>query len=759
MDVYRNSKAIHSWWKSPVELCRNGKQLQIWSENHCYTSCDGGLHWEQVAGKRFDEFQVIQLGPCTISAPFCKRTPDFRLAPAPSLKRNRVWTRRWQYKPLNPTWQIELPFYYQTAKWPEIELISVEAKDFCLDTGCYELDFTVDVGTAQQLDFFVFGECFLWNAFSNQLVVGDQTLYLHQEDGLIQFHLVLDPWFCVLSGTSNIIGFPRTSDPSFYIGISAQCGTAGSFKGENQGILVDLKVFGLRPLEYNPDFCQDLSKYENQEPVYESGSFQICPNRLSDIAFGKPDAWVLDKYTILSAQRVTEEFQWRHTPMGDMTRCLNRSDLIQLKPKRDFPDIHTGIPSVDAAYQIALDVLDTARSERHALQGEAGLWSAGAFQGQNLGFGVWVRDSMQIIAKGGAFWDPETSRKTLLHIVQEGHDNAIDGIPAPIICSWDYYLATHDLETIKRIWPNLEMRLSKADAYYDPVCQLYFADKNSANDAFADTDSGGYALSTEIYFMAAFDAAANLALLIDPDKRKRYEKKAKALRKEIQKRYWNSKHGIFTAGPVGSCAYENGYWETCGQEAAIWSRFGIADDSQRDQILNVLERTIMTDFGIPLMPWREEKSHLTHAAWPVYYAGFAEAAGESGRAHLLMQLIAQLIRSAVFNKTFYEVLETDSGRCWRWPAQTWHAMGYVAVLLFGVFGVRYDGDCMIFRPSIPSELKGISLTNLPYCNMVLSIKTTGTGRIKSIYLDGRTVEKVPYTLTGIHEVLLACEEL
>lgn len=52
--------------------------------------------------------------------------------------------------------------------------------------------------------------------------------------------------------------------------------------------------------------------------------YSIYYNHLEDEMYGKPDAYVISPEHIISAQRVTEEFQWRHNPMGDMTRVLNR---------------------------------------------------------------------------------------------------------------------------------------------------------------------------------------------------------------------------------------------------------------------------------------------------------------------------------------------------------------------------------------------------------------------------------------------------
>lgn len=68
--------------------------------------------------------------------------------------------------------------------------------------------------------------------------------------------------------------------------------------------------------------------------------------------------------------------------MGDMTRVLNRGSEWKRKSSREEFRISTGIPAVDAAFQIAMDVLDKAKSPQYAFEGEQGMWSAGAFREQ-----------------------------------------------------------------------------------------------------------------------------------------------------------------------------------------------------------------------------------------------------------------------------------------------------------------------------------------------------------------------------------------
>ena len=47
----------------------------------------------------------------------------------------------------------------------------------------------------------------------------------------------------------------------------------------------------------------------------------------------------------------------------------------------------------------------------------------------------------------------------------------------------------------------------------------------------------------------------------------------------IKEKYWNEEKECFTSGPIGSEAYEKGWWETTGAEMVLWPRFGIATET------------------------------------------------------------------------------------------------------------------------------------------------------------------------------------
>ncbi|MDO4549398.1 MAG: hypothetical protein Q4D04_15010, partial [Clostridia bacterium] len=187
---------------------------------------------------------------------------------------------------------------------------------------------------------------------------------------------------------------------------------------------------------------------------------------------------------------------------------------------------------------------------------------------------------------------------------------------------------------------------------------------------------------------------------------------------------------------------------TCGQECVLWDKFSIADERQSAMILSSLKKTAMTPYGISLMPYRRDRNHFSGAIWPVYNTGFAQAAARLGDFETLFTLIAQQVRNAVMNKTFYEVLDAQSGLTWRWPSQTWHAAGFLSMFLYGVFGIRYGAGGLSFSPGVPEKLSDISIYSLRYADAVIDIHTHGWGHIDRITANGHSISSIPITARG-----------
>jgi hypothetical protein len=233
-----------------------------------------------------------------------------------------------------------------------------------------------------------------------------------------------------------------------------------------------------------------------------------------------------------------------------------------------------------------------------------------------------------------------------------------------------------------------------------------------------------------------------------------WQERGQLLADNIRKLYWKDAAGYFTTGPQGSTGYTNNYWESSGQEMAIWPRFDIASPAQRRSVLDKLPQVALNEFGVNVFPYREETNHFCNAAWVAWSAGMAAAAGREGRLDLLQQLIGQQVRNAVMNKTFFEVIDFKSGRAWRWPGQLWQATGFLSYFYLGVLGIEYNKDGLTFHPAVPEKLADMEVSNFRYRNATFEIRVKGWGTSGYLTLDGVRIDAVPTNLEGTHTLEL-----
>ena len=425
-----------------------------------------------------------------------------------------------------------------------------------------------------------------------------------------------------------------------------------------------------------------------------------------------------------------------------------------------FPEIKTKYAVVEAAWNVAAHTMATALDPAYALDGQKNMWSAGAFQGKGEGFGVWRRDAAQIILRCGTFFSKAITKTTLQYVLKTGINNGVDGIFLPVIALWDYIQATGDRQILDETWEDAEYSINSVNGFFDDDLHLLQVERSTSNDAFPEKETGGYALSIQVYYSAALRAAANLARIRNQwEKAAAWDTRAQAVVKAVKKLYWNEAAGYYTSGPKGSTAFEMAAWETSGIESLLWDRLCTIDDEQKASILCRMQDVAWTENGIRLFPYRRDRNHFTHASWGVYSTGFAQAMAQQGALDDLWKLICQQIRMAVIYCTFYEVMDTDTGRCWRWPEQTWHAAGFISIFLYGVLGLHYNETHIWFEPHVPIELSSICLSGLSWKNAIFTIQIRGYGQKKHMLLDNWSVKQIPATLCGQHRLEILMDKI
>lgn len=694
-----------------------------------------------------------------------------KLSPIDGLRKLRIWERHW--KDIHTSkFEQNLSFRIAPGHWPNIRILEPEGKVDDISAQAFEFVINLEYAKDDQLKLDLCG--FHLGIIGTQIDINGNILPISGQAGQVELTVLIDRTIAEIICCDKALVVQRVIPSYETTQVDNISGNLGDcqidlepvnkihIESEGEFTIRSLHVFGMRSAHYSLEAQRHIKTITGSSPLFYSGkTFAVYGNRVTDHNYGHPDAFVTSDGVVISPVRVTEEFQWRDTPWGDMVRVINRTEIWRPAFNHlEYPRFRSGIQSLDAAYEIAVDNFAACKSDCYALPGQSGMWSAGLFQGPGQGFGVWLRDSAHIALRCGNLLDPQGARKTLLYTVQKGFDNGVDGPAMAIVGLWDYFLATHDHTLLLYVWPYLLEKIRQVESRFSEQLGLVDAAQSTSNDAFDEPENGGYCLSTECYFMKAYSDMANIGKLLGYDQEKvgHWQFRAQQMKDAINMLFWNDTLSYYTAGPKGSQSYAQGYWETSGAESVIWSKFAIADPQRTESMLKALHSKAMTDYGIQLFPYRREKNHFCNSIWVVWQAGFADAASAHQDIDLIHKLIGQQIRNCIINKTFYEVIEAQNGLAWRWPGQLWHAAGFISLLFYGLLGIYYDETGLHFRPAVPKEFATISLERLRYGEALLDVVLEGHGADFELLVDGVKSQQLNWGLSGRHQVKLIAKQ-
>lgn len=763
-------------WKMPAKisgLLERGEHIPVYCQKCGFENWAGritSVYWFQWDGHVYELAASDHTGGAYsnfLSQVFEKK--GGLLVPLKAARYIRLWKREWRDVRLEEDFCENLRFRISPGVWPDIQIKEGEGAGEDIYAAAFELLLKIDIRDSEEIEIAICGCHILWNRNTKKLVCRGAQMRAEPQENLLCLQLWYDQGIMeILAQGHVLVEFFERECPAE---ASPKEGIAGNidFKvpvqeseillvrdRKQSAVIMSAELFGLRSTRY-PEEYKGMEAASGKL-IYDSPSFQIYDTYIRDQCYGEPPAYVMDRDKVLSWPRVTEEFCWRKTPWGDMCRQIHRGPFHQIPDSLGkFPELYTGIPVLDVAYNIACEVFFLCSSEDYAMPGQEGMWGSGLFQGKGEGFGVWLRDTTHTAIRCGTLLDREGAYRTLRYTASKGFDNGADGLAMPAVGIWDYYCVTGDVSLIYDTWGDLCGRMEEACRHFDPARGLVKACQSTSNDAFEEAEAGGYCLSTEIYYMEAFLCMERMACLLGEENKifGQYGDIGRRMRERIRKEFWKEEAGYFTSGPKGSDAWAYSMWETSGAEGAVWGRFKIAGPGQKYRMLEQMEQAAMTEFGLDLFPCRKEKNHFCHSSWGVWNAGIAAAACETGNFALVWKLLMQQVRNAIINRTFYEVVDVDTGRAWRWPGQLWHAAGFISTIFYGLLGISYDEKGMYLNPVFCPDtettgLHQIRLTGLRFGKGVYDIFSTPGGR--QILLDGQEVSYIPAELSGRHEV-------
>ena len=258
------------------------------------------------------------------------------------------------------------------------------------------------------------------------------------------------------------------------------------------------------------------------------------------------------------------------------------------------------------------------------------------------------------------------------------------------------------------------------------------------------------ALSTNCIYYQAYTILARMNERLGLDSTEP-RKKAEALKRAINKSFWNEKKGSYDY-----LAYECDHQEALGVAFALL--FGVADERQAAL---VLKNADITEQGIACV-WPSFERYLTlggygrhsGAIWPHAQGFWGSACATHGDIRGFETELYTLAKRAVRDGQFYEIYHPDSGevygglqedaykhiRLWKSePHQTWSATAYLSLIYYHILGADIGEGTVTFAPMLPTGINRVTVNDFQVGNTVFDIQIirNGVGEASCTYDTAR----------------------
>lgn len=483
-----------------------------------------------------------------------------QIKPAAQMDNLRVWVRQWHNEHIDKKFEFLMRFRQGPDVWPEVRLLAPENILSDIQTKACEVELEMFVGQEPEIEFELCGVKWVWKALDQTLNCQGYKMKIPTEKGRLYLHfyrdMAIQELYADRKNAMLIVqdNGPKKEDykirseqveninnPSFYLQYNADPYFEIHTNGKTASVIC-LNIWGLRSTRYEEENRRLIEQEEKGQPLFKSESYTIYEKCVEDRIYGEPAAWALrGGKIVLSPVRAVEEFCWRDTPWGDMTRIQNRTERWDAPEDSAYPKLHTEHNVINAAFSLATDIMCQNRNKKYALPGQEGLMNAAVFQREGEGFGSWVRDTCHAAFRCQNLLAPDEARESLSYISEHGFNNGVDCAAMPAIAAWDHYITTGDIQLLYEMLPGIIKYAEEADARYDEEMQLVHATMCLAQDAFEEPENGGYCLGTEIAFALMYQDVARICEVTGcyPERIKFWESRSKEMLASIKEKYCN----------------------------------------------------------------------------------------------------------------------------------------------------------------------------------------------------------------------------
>ena len=436
----------------------------------------------------------------------------------------------------------------------------------------------------------------------------------------------------------------------------------------------------------------------------------------------------------------------------------------------DFPQYSSDYPLADALYNLALE------EARRAVEPDS------TFRTGREWAGVWTRDVSYSIILAQASLQPKVAMKSLMRkvsptgrIIQDtGTGGAYPCSTDRIIwatAAWEIYQATGNETWLRKVYPIIKQSIADdVQNAYDPATGLVRGESSFLDwreqtyprwmqpvDIYQSENLG----TNAVHYQGNIVLAQMAARLGQPGVAAQHRRQAANIKDAINQHLWQDDKGSY-----GQCLYgrtalvRSPKAEALGE--ALCVLFGIAEGERAQQVVS---RTPTVSFGVPCIypqipgipPYHND------AVWPFVQSFWALAAAQAGNEASLTESMAAIYRPAALfltNKENFVAHNGDyAGTQINSSNMLWSLSGSLGLVYKVLFGMRYEGERLVFRPFVPQAFEGQRrLSGFKYRKAVLDVEMTGFGnQIASITLDGEPLPDAAVSggLTGRHKVVIA----
>lgn len=397
----------------------------------------------------------------------------------------------------------------------------------------------------------------------------------------------------------------------------------------------------------------------------------------------------------------------------------------------------------------------------------------------------WTRDAAVNTMNAACFLEPEVAKNTLWSVCErvDGKlcfqmDNQCWDKIIWATGAWKYYLATGDVEFLSDAFVTIEhsMELLEQTRFNEQYGLFtggsFFNDgitgypKDLYEEGKESSFVGDHApteqimsFSTNCLYYHGYCVLQKMQAILSKEKAfldTSFMAKAEKLKNALNHWFWREEKGTYAY-----LLYKDGRldWsqEGCGMSFAML--FDICNKQQAEQMMRQCYRS---QYGLmSIWPPFEGVSSIekpvrhNNLIWPVVNGFFMQAIAKWGFAEVLGDELEKMAYLAVANDAFWEIYNGETGvpdGGWQvgchWDSvkdQTWSATGFLAGIVFGVFGVTLEEDKLTFHPCVPKNIKAMQIQGIRFRNVILDIelKESEDGA-SSIVINGEKTNGITY---------------